>query len=253
MDYIFDGSYRGYLCCVFEAFERKEFDALPTTDHRVVVNIFSQKRQITSDAQKAERIIRGMEKIIGKEYLILFYHNFLADNQADWTNGFRLLIELFKHRKMNTLDYGRPDILRLHQTVKKVSRERHRMKAFIRFIKSNDNLYTALIEPDFNVLPLIIKFFKNRYADQQWLIFDIRRNYGFHYDCYSVQEVFQTQHQEIRDPYDLEVDLDPKEKEFQQLWKTYFKSTNIESRQNLKLHLKHVPKRYWKYLVEKDH
>jgi probable DNA metabolism protein len=154
---------------------------------------------------------------------------------------------------MNMLDYGRPDILRLHQTVKKVSRERHRMKAFIRFIKSNDNLYTALIEPDFNVLPLIIKFFKNRYADQQWLIFDIRRNYGFHYDCYSVQEVFQIQHQEIRDPYDLEVDLDPKEKEFQQLWKTYFKSTNIESRQNLKLHLKHVPKRYWKYLVEKDH
>ena len=49
------------------------------------------------------------------------------------------------------------------------------------------------------------------------------------------------------------MDLDPKEKEFQQLWKTYFKSTNIESRQNLKLHLKHVLKRYWKYLAVNDH
>ena len=32
----------------------------------------------------------------------------------------------------------------------------------------------------------------------------------------------------------------------------YFKSTNIKSRKNMKLHLQHVPKRYWKYLTEKS-
>ncbi|HCV81945.1 MAG TPA: DNA metabolism protein, partial [Zunongwangia profunda] len=38
---------------------------------------------------------------------------------------------------------------------------------------------------------------------------------------------------------------------FQKLWKSYFESTNIKSRKNTKLHLQHVPKRYWKYLTEK--
>lgn len=40
--------------------------------------------------------------------------------------------------------------------------------------------------------------------------------------------------------------------EFQKLWQDYFKSTNIESRKNMKLHTRHIPKRYWKYLSEKQ-
>ncbi|MNN10269.1 hypothetical protein D3C81_1231880 [compost metagenome] len=126
------------------------------------------------------------------------------------------------------------------------------MKAFIRFVKSNDNLYTAIVEPDFNVIPLVVDFFKNRFADQCWLIYDIRRNYGFHYDGKNILEVSNNNTHEAQDPYQLEVDLDPQEKDYQHLWKTYFKSTSIESRKNLKLHLRHVPKRYWKYLVEKQ-
>ena len=42
------------------------------------------------------------------------------------------------------------------------------------------------------------------------------------------------------------------ETDYQELWKAYFKSVDIPERRNLKLHLQHVPKRYWKYLVEKQ-
>jgi hypothetical protein len=52
MDYIFDGSYSGYLCCVFEAFERKEFDSIPTTEKPMEINIFSEKRQVHTDVKK---------------------------------------------------------------------------------------------------------------------------------------------------------------------------------------------------------
>lgn len=252
MNYIFDGSYYGYLCCVFEAFERKEFDAIPTTSQQLEINIFSQKRQIHTDELKALRILTAMNKIIGPQNGKIFYHNFLSDSPSEWINGFRLMVELFRSGKINMQNYGRPDLLRIHQTVKKVSRERHRMKAFIRFVKSDNGLYTAIVEPDFNVIPLVVDFFKNRFTDQQWLIYDIRRKYGFYYDCLHIEEVSSYGEDEVQNPYSLELDLDPKEKEFQHLWKTYFKSTTIESRQNLKLHLRHVPKRYWKYLTEKQ-
>ena len=251
MNYIFDGSYPGYLCCIFEAFERKEFDAIPLTASHIELNIFSTGREIITDTNKSNRILQGMEKIISKNEITIFYHNFLSDSPSEWLNGFKIMIDLFKTGKIDLRNFGNSNILRMHQTIKKVSRERHRMKAFIRFVKSDDELYTAIFEPDFNVLPLITQFFKNRYADQRWLIFDVRRNYGYYYNLEELIEVSNESEGQVQNPYDLEINIDPKELEYQQLWKTYFKSTNIEARKNLKLHLRHVPKRYWKYLVEK--
>lgn len=251
MHYIFDGSYSGYLCCVFEAFERKEFHAEPITDSLMESTLFPEYRTINTDSLKYNRILSAMEKIVERKNLNLFYHNFLSDSPVEWLNAFQLIIELFKQKKLDLRNFGDPSILQLHQTLKKVSRERHRMKAFIRFVKSDDGLYTAVVEPDFNVLPLIVDFFKNRYADQDWLIYDLRRNYGFHYSANEIHEVSGNINDTIPNPYELELNIDPKELEYQHLWSTYFKSTNIEARKNLKLHLRHVPKRYWKYLVEK--
>lgn len=251
MHYIFDGSYTGYLCCVFEAFERKEFHAVPITESLMESTLFPDYRTIDTDPLKYNRVLSAMEKVVGRKNLNLFYHNFLSDSPVEWLNAFQLIIELFKQKKLDLRNFGDPSILRLHQTLKKVSRERHRMKAFIRFVKSDDGLYTAVVEPDFNVLPLIVEFFKNRYADQDWLIYDLRRNYGFHYSANEIHEVSGNINDTIPNPYELELNIDPKELEYQHLWSTYFKSTNIEARKNLKLHLRHVPKRYWKYLVEK--
>lgn len=251
MHYIFDGSYTGYLCCVFEAFERKEFHAVPITESLMESTLFPEYRTIDTDPLKYNRVLSAMEKVVERKNLNLFYHNFLSDSPVEWLNAFQLIIELFKKKKLDLRNFGDPSILRLHQTLKKVSRERHRMKAFIRFVKSADGLYTAVVEPDFNVLPLIVEFFKNRYADQDWLIYDLRRNYGFHYSANEITEVSGNINDTIPNPYELELNIDPKELEYQHLWSTYFKSTNIEARKNLKLHLRHVPKRYWKYLVEK--
>src|SRR5690606_14540405 len=152
-----------------------------------------------------------------------------------WELGFKNLVRLFKEGEIDMWYYGNSEILQIHQNIKKVSRERHRMKAFVRFVKSSENLYTALIEPDFNVLPLVTSFFKNRFSDQQWLIYDIRRNYGYHYDSEGLYEVSNSDNHDIEDPYALELNIDPRELEFQHLWKTYFKSTNIQERKNLKL------------------
>ncbi|WP_293937813.1 hypothetical protein [Sphingobacterium sp. UBA5996] len=72
MDYIFDGSYSGYLSCVFEAFERKEFDSIPKTGKATEVTLFSEKRLISTDNKKAQRILAGMKKIIGNQGTIFF-------------------------------------------------------------------------------------------------------------------------------------------------------------------------------------
>ncbi len=252
MYYIFEGTYAGYICCVFEAFSRKEIDARPTRLDLIQTTLFFESRPIETHPERFQRVVQALEKKIGHAGMKLFYQNFLADEEKAWLNGFQLLIKLFQTETLDLKNYGDPQILQFHQTIKKVNRERHRMKAFVRFMKDANELYTAIIEPDFNVLPLIIDFFRNRYADQQWLIYDIRRQYGYHYNLKEVQEVFSTAEMLTDESQSLQVSLDLKEEEYQILWKKYFKSTNIEQRKNLKLHIRHVPQRYWKYLTEKS-
>ncbi|MEJ7663065.1 MAG: DUF4130 domain-containing protein [Hymenobacter sp.] len=46
--------------------------------------------------------------------------------------------------------------------------------------------------------------------------------------------------------------LDEREPLFQVLWQAYFDHVNIPERRNLKLHRRHMPLRYWKYLSEKQ-
>ncbi|RYZ82543.1 MAG: DUF4130 domain-containing protein, partial [Proteobacteria bacterium] len=116
-----------------------------------------------------------------------------------------------------------------------------------------DGIFYAPIEPDFNVLPLIADFFRKRYADQKWIIYDLRRKYGLFYDLEKVSEVtfdFVSEMQSTS-TYLPAHTLNDREELYGLLWNDYFKSTNIPARKNMKLHLQHVPRRYWKYLTEK--
>src|SRR5690606_23015003 len=141
-------------------------------------------------------------------------------------------------------DLSNPSVFKLMQYEKSVSRERHRMTAFVRFRLLVDGIYFSEVEPDFNVLPLIVQHFRERYKDEKWVIFDKKRKYGIYYDLVTVEYIsfeFSDKKGEIKNNSTYEI-----------LWKTYFNSTNIQARKNTRLHHQHVPKRYWKYLTEKQ-
>lgn len=251
--YVYDGTYYGFLCCIFECFEMKEWHAVPVSESVHQSSFFDSQRIITTDASKAERVLNGLQQRIGKSRMSDFFRVFLSEDARALTAAFRLLVALFRGNGNILENYGNDDVLYVAQTLKKVSRERHRMKAFIRFSKSSDGLFFALVEPDFNVLPLIASFFARRYADQNWLIYDVKRNYGIYYDKLTVVEVqLDINVRKQFETTQVKVAADERNAHFEQLWKQYFKSTNIEERRNMKLHMQHVPKRYWKYLVEKQ-
>jgi probable DNA metabolism protein len=253
MDYLMDGTYSGFLTCLFESFERKEIPRAIYFEKHYQPNAFDEHRVTITDETKAQRVHEGLIKRIGKERSADFYRNFLSEDLQAWNAAFRIACRLFNGEKTLLDNYGDSDVMLFHLTLKKVSRERHRMKAFIRFSKSSDGLFYAIVEPDFNVLPLIITFFRNRYADQPWLIYDVKRGYGMLYDKHSVQEVTMNPVEESSaENLPSTIALDEKDELYQHLWKQYFKSTNIVARKNMKLHLRHVPRRYWKYLAEKQ-
>ncbi|MDQ2751942.1 MAG: TIGR03915 family putative DNA repair protein, partial [Bacteroidota bacterium] len=125
------------------------------------------------------------------------------------------------------------------------------MEAFVRFQLTKDGLYYAVIEPDYNVLPLLVSHYKNRYADQRWLIYDGKRKWGIYYDLKMVESVELLFNDEVKGS-GLQIAFGEEEALYQSLWKTYFGSVNIKARKNTKLHIQHIPKRYWKHLTEKQ-
>ncbi len=255
ISYIYDGTFPGLLTAVFEVYERKESDLIRIADRsRYQPDVFAATRDIISDDIKAQRVWKGLTKNMSPKGVHNMYQCYLSE-MPDREDIFLYMAQFVFSKPNEPVEsyYNFAEVLRFQQIGKMVHREKHRFEAFTRFRKMDDGMFYAVIDPDYNVLPLIFPHFQRRYADQEWIIFDVRRKYGMFYDLQTVQAVELDNALPIsKNIYYAEEQLDETEAFYQSLWKNYFKSTNIPARKNLKLHLRHVPHRYWKYLPEKQ-
>ncbi|WP_040279128.1 TIGR03915 family putative DNA repair protein [Psychroserpens damuponensis] len=249
---IYDGTFDGFLSAVFYVFEHKLTHVSIEHECTAQSGLFAETISIITEENKANRVYKGLKTKLSSSHTHQMYYAFLSE-QIGVEN---LLLDYIKYVFSNTVsvgkDYSHASVLKVAQIAKMVGREKHRMEAFVRFRLTKDSIYFASIEPDFNVLPLISKHFRKRYADQKWMIYDIKRHYGLYYDLEHV-EIVNMEFPKLFDFTKTDSSFFAEQEfEFQQLWKDYFKSTNIASRKNMKLHIRHVPKRYWKYLSEKQ-
>jgi probable DNA metabolism protein len=252
--YIFDGTFDGLLTALFEFYDFKQDRVKLAWSKLCQPSMLDDAIEIISDDAKARRVWAGLQKKLSPEWQQKFFYASLTEDPQVFQDLFDFARYIFDNPTEAEANYGNPHVMAISAIERKVSRERHRMKAFIRFQKTADGIYYCPVEPDFNVLPLIASFFKNRYADQQWIIYDVKRKYGLYYDLYNVQEitydfVSRIDTSKVILPANL---VDEKEELASLLWKDYFNSTNIPARKNMKLHIQHVPKRYWRYLNEKE-
>ncbi|WBU89077.1 TIGR03915 family putative DNA repair protein [Cellulophaga omnivescoria] len=248
---IYDGTFDGFLTAVFTAFELKLKTVKIVTQQRFQQPLFGTYDTVYTNQEKANRVWAGLKKKMSTDEARRFYYAFLSEKPIVEDTLYNAIVYVFASHKNVGSDFTNKHILEIAKLTKNVGREKHRMEAFVRFKLTKDGVYFANIEPDFNVLPLIKRHFEKRYADQKWLIYDLKRKYGLYYNLEKV-DIIKLDFDASFDPTKTSADIFAAvELEFQQLWNDYFKSTNIESRKNMKLHIQHVPKRYWKYLSEK--
>lgn len=251
--FVYDGSFEGLLCCIFQSYLSKCIPDKIQRENAVKKSLFPPTViEVKSDEATAKRVFQKLNSTFGKEEINTIRKAFASEDE-----GRELLILIYvrgllKYGKSYTQNFQNDTVLKINQILKSVHREIHRMHAFVRFKESSDGLYISTIEPDFDVIPFIGSHFKDRYADQPWLIFDLCRAYGIHYDLHKLHFVSLVKTEDENAP-GVPLSFSQKEDAFSELWKAYFKATNIKERRNDKLHIKHVPKRYWKHLNEIDH
>ena len=216
--FVYARTWDGLLTAVFDAFYRHQFP-VAIIGEKDTPPLFAVVHRVTTDEEKAGRVFR------------------VKAGQSIETN------------------FADPDVLFVTNTYRKVRYERLRMMQFVRFQKTADGTYFAMIEPDYDVLPLIVPHFSDRFSEECWLIYDRRRRYGYYYAGHkSVRVTFEDGAEVFRLPDGRlsEAMRDEDEMWYQEMWRTYFKAMCIKERVNPRKHRKDMPVRYWKYLTEKQ-
>lgn len=255
MLFVFDDTFEGLLTAVFEAYARRTFPDVLLTEGEPLPLFYKEVFVVITDEEKAVRVWRGLQKKLSTDALSALTQTWLSELSEVPMLLFRYICKAIDAPRSIETNFADPDVLLMSKIWKKVDWERIRLLQFVRFQKAVDGTFFAAIEPQYNALPLVIEHFKDRFSDQCWLIYDIKRAYGYYYNLKEVREV--TFDEDTREGHLLtgmldETLMDQDEKLFQKLWKTYFKAICIKERINPRKHKQDMPVRYWKYLTEKQ-
>ena len=288
--YTFDRTLDGLLTAVFDAFALRQQPEMLVGEGAVLPLFTEETHQVVTAGDKADRVWKGLEKQLSREAVRMITVSWLSEQAELYTPLFNYLCKVFREKRDISRNFADPDVLFVTNTARRVMHEQLRMKQFIRFQKAKDGTYLAVVSPDHNVLPLIIDHFQDRFGDQPWLIYDAKRHYGYYYSLtpspspnregsiYTQGEkltqeattqgeksaqrggeaVRITFEDETQVPFSLENGklnddaLSENDRLFQDLWRTYFKAICIRERLNPKKQRSDMPRRYWKYMTEKN-
>ncbi len=185
---VYDGSFNGFLTAVFDAFDQKLNVVDIQRNGKCQNGLFSGSQIVFTQVDKAKRVWNGIGNK-SRNALANVYFAFLSEAEALEPKLYSYIQNLMRSPKGSPMDHTQDTVSQLEQLARKVGREKHRMEALTQFQKSQDNIQYALINPDYNVLPLISKHFRSRHPDQSWLIYDLKRAYGIFYDGSFVEMV----------------------------------------------------------------
>ena len=239
---LYDSSFEGFLTAVFITFERRYSQVIITPEYRHTPTLWDEEERVYTDPTKAQRVLKRIKTIWGTEGVTIVLQAFLSEEIAIENHLLEAIRLMIQYPEADILEnYGHKAIAHIRKAAKSVGREVHRVKEFVRF-EQVGTLYFAKIVPQYDVLPLVIPHFKARFSDQECILFDPDRAYGFYYDLKEVIS-FTPADKNFGKTAQLSDD-------YEQLWKTYFQHINISERKNTRYQLRNMPKRYWQYLPE---
>lgn len=244
-EYLYDGTFEGLLTAIYYSYSIRE-NVIINKVSAYTPNLLGQPETIKTEEDKFHRVYSSIEEKLSSSTLKNVYHLYLSDIPAVETLIFRYIKLCYKYGDNINLAKNNDIILLVDKYVRKVTLESHRFTGFVRFKEIAPFSYYATIEPDHNILPIIAPHFATRFSDQSFIIHDIKRETAILYNKSDL--VIAPLSKEVSENLKISALRD----NFENLWKEFYKSVNIEERKNLILQRRSMPKRYWKHLIETE-
>ena len=243
LTYIYDGSFEGILTAVFEAFSRKQVPDAILSEHGLQQDITSSYIFIDTDCAKSDRVYNSIWRNISEDALKNCYHAFLSEDPQAGTLIYRYLKLGWRMGSRVDLHLSDNTVFNMMSINRRLEFEVHRLTGFVRFRQVEGGIFYSTISPDNNVVELLAPHFAERLSDQPWIIHDIKREIAALYNTKTwIVSEFSAD--------DIPLSTED-EKLYSVLWKQFFKTLSIPSRENPKLQRQLMPRRYWDHLTEK--
>ena len=237
---MYDSTFDGFLSVIYNCYYNKMPDCIERDD-RYTFNLLFDDNIIISDPVKSNKVSKAIVQKISTETLIHVYQSFLSEVQG-------IELKLLKYIQLGfkigstVNDYMVNEFVNeIQKYSRKVGAEAHKFLGLVRFQDFNGILYAA-IEPTYNVSELIANHFKERLANEKWIIHDVKRKFAIAYENneWMIRE-FKFKKLESYEEEELF---------YQNLWKIFHKSVSIKERKNNRLQMQNMPKKYWNNLIE---
>ena len=238
--YACDGSFWGMLCCVFDSYTRRE---IPQEILEWGEPSFYPVHQVETVEEHAQRVWRSLNKISGqiRRWAEDIYFSCVPQRAMVL---YRFIRKAYQYGAKVTSMLGDEDVMAAYRLSRSVGNETHFMEEFLRFSEYN-GILVAVIHPKTIVLPRIAHHFSDRFPEETFLIHDQPHEMALFYHPYQM-EIYHLS----------ELELPPvtsQEAWIQSLWKGYYTATGIQGRLNPKCRMTHMPKRFWKQVLELEH
>ncbi len=238
--YTYDGSFDGFLCCVYESVYAGELPINILREEDSPPTLYDVRAIITNPL-KAERVRTSIPSKISERALELVMAVFCSCLEKKELRILEFLLQGYREGGKLCFKPGDAVVAPLLSAERHLSGEAHLLKGFIRFADVGGAL-VASITPKNYILPFITQHFVLRYHDEQFMIFDKTNKAALVYQN-GKAEIIQIDN--VAFP-----EISENEAQYQALWKQFYNTISIESRENPRCRMTHMPKRYWENMLE---
>lgn len=239
MVYYYDGSFEGFLCCIFESYANKEVLTAIYRDEDFLPTLFAS-RTIQTNREHANRVYRKIVKC--SPYTAdLLRKGFLTCLPERELRMYRLVVKLLREGPGFLRNFSDETLYPVAKAVQHLMGEAHLLKGFVRFSELGGVLGSE-IEPKNRVLPVLRSHFCARYQNEKFFIYDRTHKEALFYAAGKAV---------IRPLEDFQMaPPDETEASYRVLWKRFYDTIAIRERYNPKCRMTNMPKRYWGTMTE---
>ena len=239
VSYLYDGTYAGFLTCVFDSYLHREEPADFTPFHEAAASFYPQ-RAVETDREKARRVYRSLDQLgpTGRRWAVRGFLTCLPEREL-WL--WRFLRLGFVQKAAVSRDLTDPVVDRVRRAVQHLEQEAHLFTGFVRFSEL-DGVLAGEITPKNRVLPLLRPHFCGRLPQERFLLYDKTHREAL---------VHMPGKWAILPAEDFQMGpAGEEELRYRAMWRKFYDTIAIEGRYNPRCRMTQMPKRYWGDMTE---
>lgn len=226
MENILTGIYTAFEYCK-KGYSPNDINIIVSSDGNYETEFFATYEHIETDFDKSFKTMNHIKKKLGVSIHSQVLKTLCHFNSDRGYNLFRFLYYCFKNGPSAINNLTNDYVRAVMEMSRKVGNETHKYYGFIRFNSISGILYSR-IEPKCNVLPLVYWHFADRFPNENWIIEDKTRKLFAVHKAFGETKLFSGDYHLFDSTYDELKAGD----EYEDLWKTFFKSIAIKERDN---------------------